>query len=467
MNKTSKEFEGDNRLLLGIILGVITFWLFAQSLVNLVVPLQTSFKSDIGTINIAVSLTALMSGLFIVGAGDFADKYGRVKVAYIGLILNIIGSLLIIITPLIPFLIAGRIFQGLSAACIMPATLAIINEYYIGTARQRALSYWSIGSWGGSGICTLFGGLMSTHFGWRTIFIVSIVLTLLSMYLIKHTPETKAEPVITKNGEAKKFDIVGLIILIICMLSINVIITQSSKLGLFSPIIISLIVVFFVSLIGFIMYENKIKYPLVDFSLFANKGYSGATVSNFMLNGVAGGTLIVVNTYYQQQLDFNESQTGVISLTYLIAVLIMIRVGEKILQALGPKRPLLMGSGITAIGLVLLSLTFLPEPWYITSSVIGYLLFGTGLGIYATPSTDTAVAQAPDDKVGVASGVYKMASSLGNAFGVAISGTIYGTFASQMNMALGGFMGVVLNAVIALIAFFAILLLVPKKQTNL
>ncbi len=467
MNKTSKEFEGDNRLLLGIILGVITFWLFAQSLVNLVVPLQTSFKSDIGTINIAVSLTALMSGLFIVGAGDFADKYGRVKVAYIGLILNIIGSLLIIITPLIPFLIAGRIFQGLSAACIMPATLAIINEYYIGTARQRALSYWSIGSWGGSGICTLFGGLMSTHFGWRTIFIVSIVLTLLSMYLIKHTPETKAEPVITKNGEAKKFDIVGLIILIICMLSINVIITQSSKLGLFSPIIISLIVVFFVSLIGFIMYENKIKYPLVDFSLFANKGYSGATVSNFMLNGVAGGTLIVVNTYYQQQLDFNESQTGVISLTYLIAVLIMIRVGEKILQALGPKRPLLMGSGITAIGLVLLSLTFLPEPWYITSSVIGYLLFGTGLGIYATPSTDTAVAQAPDDKVGVASGVYKMASSLGNAFGVAISGTIYGSFASQMNMALGGFMGVVLNAVISLIAFFAILLLVPKKQTNL
>lgn len=465
MNKASREFEGDNRLLLGIILGVITFWLFAQTLVNLVVPLQSTYQSDIGTINIAVSLTALMSGLFIVGAGDFADKFGRVKVTYIGLILNIIGSLLIIITPFTPFLIAGRIFQGLSAACIMPATLAIINQYYIGTARQRALSYWSIGSWGGSGICTLFGGLMSTHFGWRTIFIVSIVLTLLSMYLIKHTPETKAEPVITENGEKKKFDIVGLMILIICMLSINVIITQTSKLGLFSPIILSLIVVFIVSLIGFIIYENKIKYPLVDFSLFSNKGYSGATVSNFMLNGVAGGTLIVVNTYYQQQLDFNESQTGMISLTYLIAVLIMIRVGEKILQALGPKRPLLMGSGITALGLVLLSLTFLPEPWYITSSVIGYLLFGTGLGIYATPSTDTAVAQAPDEKVGVASGVYKMASSLGNAFGVAISGTIYGVFASQMNMELGGFMGVILNAVIAIIAFFAILLLVPDRKS--
>lgn len=464
---TSKEFRGDNRLLLGIILGVITFWLFAQSLVNLVVPLQSSYNSDIGTINIAVSLSALFSGLFIVGAGDIADKFGRVKLTYIGLALNIIGSILIIITPLPSLLIIGRAVQGLSAACIMPATLAIINEYYIGTARQRALSYWSIGSWGGSGVCTLFGGLMATNFGWRSIFIISIILTILAMFLMKHTPETKAEPIGNKPLEPKKFDVIGLIILVICMLSINVIITQASNYGLMSPLILGLIAVFVISLIVFVMYENRIKHPLVDFDLFKNKGYTGATVSNFMLNGVAGGTLIVVNTYYQQQLDFNSQQTGYISLTYLVAVLIMIRVGEKILQALGPKRPLLMGSGFTVIGLILLSLTFLPDAWYIAASVVGYLLFGTGLGIYATPSTDTAVAQAPDEKVGVASGVYKMASSLGNAFGVAISSTVYSVLAAQLNLSLGGFMGVIFNAIVALLALIAILFLVPKKQSNL
>ena len=464
---TSKEFRGDNRLLLGIILGVITFWLFAQSLVNLVVPLQSSYNSDIGTINIAVSLSALFSGLFIVGAGDIADKFGRVKLTYIGLALNIIGSILIIITPLPSLLIIGRAVQGLSAACIMPATLAIINEYYIGTARQRALSYWSIGSWGGSGVCTLFGGLMATNFGWRSIFIISIILTILAMILMKHTPETKAEPIGNKPLEPKKFDVIGLIILVICMLSINVIITQTSNYGLMSPLLLGLIAVFVISLIVFVMYENRIKHPLVDFDLFKNKGYTGATVSNFMLNGVAGGTLIVVNTYYQQQLDFNSQQTGYISLTYLVAVLIMIRVGEKILQALGPKRPLLMGSGFTVIGLILLSLTFLPDAWYIAASVVGYLLFGTGLGIYATPSTDTAVAQAPDEKVGVASGVYKMASSLGNAFGVAISSTVYSVLAAQLNLSLGGFMGVIFNAIVALLALVAILFLVPKKQSNL
>lgn len=464
---TSKQFRGDNRLLLGIVLGVITFWLFAQSLVNLVVPLQATYSSDVGTINIAVSLSALFAGLFIVGAGDVADKLGRVKITYVGLILNVIGSLLIIITPLPAFLIIGRIIQGLSAACIMPATLAIINEYYIGTRRQRALSYWSIGSWGGSGFCTLFGGLMATYIGWRSIFIVSILLTLLSMYLIKHTPETKAEPVKSLKGETKKFDVIGLIILVVTMLSLNVIITQTSHFGLVSPMILSLIVIFILSLIGFVYYENKIKYPLVDFSIFKNRGYSGATISNFLLNGVAGGALIVINTYYQQQLGFNSSQTGYISLTYLIAVLLMIRVGEKILTQFGPKRPLLLGSGFTVIGLILLSLTFLPEMWYIVSSIVGYLLFGTGLGLYATPSTDTAVASAPDDKSGVASGVYKMASSLGNAFGVAVSGTIYTVLAANLNLHLGGFSGMMFNVILAVIAFLVILFLVPKNQTNL
>ncbi|MCE3427203.1 MFS transporter, partial [Staphylococcus aureus] len=119
-----------NKLILGIVLGVITFWLFAQSLVNVVPNLQQSFGADMGTISIAVSLTALFSGMFVVGAGGLADKIGRVKMTNIGLLLSIIGSALIIITNLPALLILGRIIQGVSAACIMPSTLAIMKTYY-------------------------------------------------------------------------------------------------------------------------------------------------------------------------------------------------------------------------------------------------------------------------------------------------------------------------------------------------
>ncbi|MCD8844380.1 MFS transporter [Staphylococcus gallinarum] len=461
--ETSQTFKGDNKLLFGIFLGVITFWLFASSLVNIVPDLESSFDANYGTINVAVSLTSLLCGLFVVGAGGLADRYGRVKMTYIGLILSVIGSLMIIIPGFTSLLVIGRAVQGLSAAFIMPSTLAIINEYYIGRERQRALSYWSIGSWGGTGICSFFGGIMSTFIGWRSIFIISIIVALLAMYLIKHTPETKG--VQNEVSKRAKFDIGGLVILIISMLSLNLIITKTEDYGLFSAAIISLIILFVISLIAFILFENRIKNPLIDFKLFKHKGYSGAVVSNFLLNAVAG-TLIVANTYFQSGLHFSSFQSGVMTITYLIAVLVMIRVGEKILQSVGPKRPMLIGAALNALGIVMISLTFLPTVPYVIMCVLGYLVYGVGLGLYATPSTDTAVSTAPEDKVGVASGVYKMASSLGNSFGVAISGSLFSVMTAVYNIHIGAMYGLLFNAALAIIAFIAVYLLVPKSQYN-
>ncbi|MCD8915613.1 MFS transporter [Staphylococcus simulans] len=456
----TRAFKGDNRLLLGIILGVITFWLFAQSVLNIVPTLQESFNTNAGIINTAVSLTALFSGLFVVGAGSIADKVGRVKMTYIGLTLSVVGSLLIIVSDFSALLILGRIIQGFSAACIMPATLAIVNEYYQGKDRQRALSYWSIGSWGGSGICSYFGGLMSTFVGWRWIFIISIIAALLAMILIRHTPETKASA--DSDVQKHKLDVVGLIVLAIMMLSLNVIITQTSNFGFLSPIILSLAVVFIIAVIFFVIYEQKLHNPLIDFRLFKHKAYSGAVISNFALNAVAG-TLIVANTYFQQGLGFTSNQSGMMSITYLVTVLLMIRVGEKIMQKLGAKRPMMFGALLNALGMLLIALTFLPTGIYVVSSVIGYLLFGLGLGMYATPSTDTAVSTAPDNKVGAASGIYKMASSLGNAFGIAISGTIYTVVSHSVNLQVGAMAGIGFNILLGIIACITVWILVPKS----
>lgn len=454
----AQTYKGDNKLILGIVLGVVTFWLFAQSLLNVVPTLQQSFHSNIGTISIAVSITALFSGMFVVGAGSLADKVGRVKITYIGLWLSIIGSLLIIVSNLPILLIIGRVIQGLSAAAIMPSTLAIMKAYFDGKDRQRALSYWSIGSWGGSGLASLFGGMVSTFIGWRWIFILSILIALLSMYLIQGTPETKS-PVINN----KHFDYVGLILFVIMMLSINIVITQSSALGLFSPIILGLTLIFILSTIIFLKVENKIGNPLIDFKLFNNKAYTGATLSNFLLNGVAGA-LLVANTFVQQGLGFSAFQTGLLSITYLITVLLMIRVGEKVLQKVGAKKPMVLGTSFNMVGIILISLTFLPSTIYVVVCIFGYLLYGLGLGFYATPSTDMAISNSPEDKVGVASGIYKMASSLGGAFGIALSGALYGIVTNLTNVQIGALAGLWLNVIMALLSLFIIMIMVPTTK---
>ena len=88
------SYKGTNKLIIGIVFGVITFWLFAQAMVNVVPAVQSDLGISLGTLNIAISLSALFSGMFIVAAGGLADKIGRKKMTYIGLILSVIGSLL-------------------------------------------------------------------------------------------------------------------------------------------------------------------------------------------------------------------------------------------------------------------------------------------------------------------------------------------------------------------------------------
>lgn len=111
MLTTKENFKGNNKLLVGIVLAVLSFWLFAQSILNMGPDVQSSLGISSGAMDIGVSSTALFSGLFIVVTGGLADKLGRVKFTFIGLCLNIIGSLLIVLANGAVLFIMGRIFK--------------------------------------------------------------------------------------------------------------------------------------------------------------------------------------------------------------------------------------------------------------------------------------------------------------------------------------------------------------------
>src|SRR3954449_7143329 len=128
MTRESSSYRGSDTLLLGIILGVLAFWLFAQTTLNISPAMAADLGVATSVMNIAVSITALFSGIFIVVAGGLADRLGRMRILMWGFILGIVGSLLVGIAPpgnlAVPLLMLGRICQGLSAAFIMPASLA-------------------------------------------------------------------------------------------------------------------------------------------------------------------------------------------------------------------------------------------------------------------------------------------------------------------------------------------------------
>ncbi|PSJ45980.1 MFS transporter [Zobellella taiwanensis] len=484
MNQSATTaYRGTDKLLYGIILGVLAFWLFAQTTLNIAPAMAADLGVEQSFMNNAVSITALFSGIFIVVVGGLADRIGRVKTVTWGFMFSIVGSLLVGLAPSGElgglFLMLGRISQGLSGAFIMPASLALVKEYWDGAERQRAISLWSMGSWGGSGFAALFGGLMAQNVGWRWIFIIAALVSVVGMLMVRGTPESKAE---VKGNY--KFDFKGVITFMVAMVSLQVLATQGSQFGWTSPQSLGLLLV--VVVFGALFFKVEAGNPnaFVQFRLFRNSTYTGATISNLLLNATAG-IIIVAMLVLQQGGGISAQEAGLLTLGYAISILAFIRVGEKLLQRFGPRQPMLWGCFIVGLVILLLMPTNLMLGSYKILSVIAFTLFGVGLAFYATPSTDAALSNLPADQSGAGAGIYKMASSLGASFGVAIASAVYTAIAgdngsvlwlegvitfvgNQENLAYreAAFFAQLTMLVMLVVAVFSIILTIPKGKPS-
>src|SRR4051794_10836488 len=267
----------------------------------------------------------------------------------------------------------GRVCQGLSAACIMPASLALVKAYWEGASRQRAISLWSMGSWGGAGFAALFGGLVAQNFGWPWIFFASAVVSVIGMLMVRGTPESKAEA----KGDYK-FDITGVLTFMIAMVALQVFATQGARFGWTSPQSLGLLLVSVVFGVLFFRAESGNRNAFVDFKLFSSTTYTGATISNLLLNAVAG-ILLVSMTLVQIGGGMTAQEAGLLTLGYAIAIVAFIRVGEKLLQRFGPRKPMIWGCLIVGASILLLMPTYVLLDTYKLLALVAFTLFGVGL----------------------------------------------------------------------------------------
>lgn len=478
-------FHADDSWLIGNVLALLTFWLFAQSLLNVIPEIRTSLGLTRATADLSVTITALFAGVFIVVAGGLGDRFGYATVFRVGVLLSIVGSGLLVLTPTnaggltTAIILTGRIAQGLSTACIMPASLAMINRFYQAEKRQRAVSFFSIGTFGGLGLASLIGGAIASSIGWRSIFVVSIAVAVLALFLTRATPVIRGKEQQTEGRGG--FDFAGLAAFLVAMVGLNVYISQGRQLGWASLVGIFLIAVTCVAFAAFIAIgRRRGQDAFVDLAMFKIPQFTGPVVANFLMNATAA-VIITALGLMQRAAGWSSLQAGLLTIGHLIAVLVSIRLGEKLLQRLGPRRPMLWGALSNLVGVALVACTFLPQPVYVVAVVIGLALFGFGQGVFATPAIDATITSVPAAEVGVASGILKMGSTLGQAIGVALSTTIAAVGASAASSEwtifrgwgpesvparFGAMLGAGLLIIIALIMIATIITTVPRDEKD-
>lgn len=461
MNNTQQTIPGANLLLLGMCLSVMTYWFFALSMLAVGPMISESLKVDAAEMAFPMGFAGLISGILIVPAGVMADRFGCLRMLRVGLVFALIGAVVCAFATGLNMMVVGRFIQGVSAALVMPATLALLKLYFSEEDRPKAVSFWSMSSFGSAGVCSFFGGIVGKYLGWEWIFYLVIPVVCIAFYLMRNAPESEIKK------QTSKFDMVGFVVLLLALMAINLLINKGATWGWKSLPIIGCLVVFVVLLPVFIAVEKKHPAPIIDLSMLKNKTYDGSVVANFLLN-TGLGVMFILATYLQKGRGLDPFQASLMTLSYLVLILTMIRVGEKVGKKLGARPPMMYGALCSSIGFFIMSFTFISGSAYYIVVLIGYALMGIGNGLFATPATSIAVGEAPSDKVGAATAIFKMGSSLGGSLGIAICGALYAMVLSSDPESIhkAAQYAIMFCGFALLVASFISMTFIPKKQVE-
>ena len=397
------------------------------SIVNVALPsIKTSFDVSDQTLQwVLIAYTITFGGFLLLG-GRAADLLGRRRVFMAGVALFSVASLACGLAGSIGVLIAARAVQGLGAAIISPATLAIITTTFDeGAERNKALGIW--GAMGGSGAAAgvLFGGILVNYLGWEWIFFVNVPVGVAVLALTR--PLVRESRIKGLQG----FDAGGAVTVTASLALLVYAVSKAPDAGWSSARTIGLLIASGVLLLAFIAIERRHPSPLVPFRIFRVKTVTGANVSGALLGAVVYANFFLLTLYVQQVLGYSALKTGLTFLFTAGTVIPVAGASQALTTKYGPRPVLAIGMALIT-GAMLWYTQISPSGAFVGNLLGGYLLMGVGMAFAFIPMSIAALAGVEQREAGLASGLINTSQQIGGALGVAVAATIAFTHATSL-----------------------------------
>jgi len=355
--------------------------------------------------------------------GKISEIISR-RVAFIAFtLLFSVGSILCALAPNIYLLIGARVIQAIGGGGFMPCAAGIVADEFP-ESRQRYIGLFSSIFPIGAIIGPNLGGWMVEAFGWRSIFWFNVPLGIVVLVL--------ARLMLSKGHAAKNsgssIDFVGAGLLFGAISALTVGITEMGdpEHGI-SWIMVSLFMGLGIGLmVPFVLWERRVKEPIVDFELLKRAPFLAANVYNFIYGMCALGIFSLIPFYAVSIYNMTTLQSGILLTPRSIGMMAASTITSFSLVKWGYRKPILIGTLIVMVTMVVLALQ--PQSVDILGLQLGAtpLLFvvvglaGVGHGI-ATPASNNACIELMPDKVATITGLRGMFRILGSSFGIAIS----------------------------------------------
>jgi EmrB/QacA subfamily drug resistance transporter len=357
----------------------------------------------------------LTIAVLVVTAGRLGDMFGRKRVFIAGMAVFALGSVVSGAAGDQVGLIVGRILQGIGAAPMLSLSLALVCNAFPSVEQPRALGIWAAVSAVALGIGPLAGGLL-IEIDWRLIFWMNLPVAAIGVAIT-----VIAAPESTDPDAGTRIDWAGLAALSVGITALVLALVQSNAWD--AEVILALALVGVVGLLVFWSVERRVADPIVDFALFRNRSYFGASAAAFALVGAYWAVMFFQPQYLQDVRGNSPIVAGLLILPVTVPMIFVSPFSGRLIGRFGARRLMTAGMICGAAGLLLLTQTGADSAF--GPILVGYLVFGIALGLVYAPMSTAAMAAMPAAKVGIASGVLAMDRVLAGAVSLAATGAIF------------------------------------------
>ncbi|WP_405165001.1 MFS transporter [Nocardia sp. NBC_01499] len=350
-------------------------------------------------------------------SGSLADRIGRRTLFQIGLAVFAISSLACSLAPSIGWLVAFRVLQAVGGSMLTPVAMAIISAVFTAPGqRLRAIGIWS-GSIGiGMAAGPVVGGFLVDAIGWAAVFWINVPIAVVALALtFLVVPQSKSD-------RPRGLDPLGQLLVIGLLGLLVFAIIEGPHRGWLSPVTIGCFAGSAACLAAILRYAPRHPHPLIDLRVFRSAPFTGAFVIAILAFAAMGGFLFL-NTFYLQEIRHDSPlMAGLALVPMAVAMFVFGPMSGRVVAQRGARSALTAGAVVATAAAAVLTATFDGSANLLL--LIGYAMFGAGIGLIYTPITATAVAGLPSAQAGVAASMATTSRQIGQSLGVAVIGSL-------------------------------------------
>jgi len=400
-----KQEEGkpySRRFILILITAVTFLNPFTGSAINLALPaIGAEFSADAAMLAWVASAYLLSSVIFLLPAGRLGDSRGKVTVFLLGVVVYTAGSILTIFTPTLELLLAFRFLQGVGGAMIYANSVALITHLYPPGKRGTAIGLNVTAVYAGLSLGPFLGGALTQFFGWRSIFVLTVLLAVPSLLYARRYPASLNE----QRDEC--FDIPGAVIssiLILCLfLGLTWVTTPAGVALLVAAVLLGVV---------FVRVEQRQPCSLLPVSLLTSNrvfaASNGAALINYSATYAVG---FLLSLYLQYIRGYEPVAAGTLLLVQPVIQVFVAPISGRLADRIQPG--LVASVGMALSGVALFGFSFLSPTTPVAAIVALLALLGVGVGIFSSPNTTAIMGSVTKQDYGCASAMTAMMRSLG------------------------------------------------------